>query len=75
MSRPAIITYDPFTEEALSMTDPKTVPPRAHETAAPQQARGDQEKLHQTLRFLNKGLKKIRFHAQKGAWAITWETV
>ena len=33
----------------------------------------DPEKLHQTLRSLNQGLKKIRFHAQESANAVTWE--
>lgn len=30
------------------------------------------EQLHQTLRSLNHGLKKISFHAQGGATKITW---
>jgi hypothetical protein len=32
----------------------------------------DAQQLHQALRSLNKGLEKIRFHAQRGAQAITW---
>jgi hypothetical protein len=35
--------------------------------------RGGQEQLHQSLRSLNKGLKKIRFHAHEGGHAITWQ--
>lgn len=31
-----------------------------------------QQQLHQALRSLNKGLKRIRFHSQGGAEAITW---
>jgi hypothetical protein len=34
-----------------------------------------QQQLHQALRSLNQGLKKIRFHAQEGGKAITWEVV
>ena len=33
-----------------------------------------QQQLHQALRSLNRGLKQIRFHAQEGGQAITWET-
>ncbi len=32
----------------------------------------DQQQLHQALRSLNKGLKKIHFHAQEGGRSITW---
>jgi hypothetical protein len=33
----------------------------------------DQQQLHQALRSLNRGLTNIRFHAQEGGKAITWE--
>jgi hypothetical protein len=33
----------------------------------------DQQQLHQTLRSLNHGLEKIRFRAQEGGEAVTWE--
>jgi hypothetical protein len=32
-----------------------------------------QQQLHQTLRSLNRGLAKVRFRAQEGGKAITWE--
>ena len=35
----------------------------------------DQQKLHQALRSLNRGLVMIRFRAQEGAQAIVWERV
>jgi hypothetical protein len=34
-----------------------------------------QQQLHQTLRYLNRSLKKIRFRAQEGAQAIIWERI
>ena len=33
------------------------------------------EQLHQTLRSLNTDLKGVRFHAQKGGCAVTWERI
>lgn len=33
----------------------------------------DQQQLHQVLRSLNDGLKKIKFHALEGGQAIRWE--
>jgi hypothetical protein len=35
----------------------------------------DPQQLHQALRSLNGCLKKIRFHAQEGGKAITWDLV
>jgi hypothetical protein len=32
-----------------------------------------QQQLHQALRSLNRGLKKIRFHAREGGQAIRWD--
>lgn len=34
-----------------------------------------QQQLHQALRSLNQGLKKIRFHALEGGQTITWEII
>jgi len=34
-----------------------------------------QQQLHQAIRSLNEGLTGIRFHAQEGGQAITWEVV
>ncbi len=36
---------------------------------------GLSEQLHQTLRSLNRGLKRIRFHSQEGAQSIVWKRV
>lgn len=32
-----------------------------------------QQQLHETLRYLNKGLTRIRFRSQQGAKYVTWE--